>query len=34
MTLTELLPPPSAAPDPDAVFTAFAGWAKEQGLEL
>jgi superfamily II RNA helicase len=34
MTLTDLLPPSSPAPDPDAVFTAFAGWAKEQGLEL
>src|SRR5215468_12149744 len=37
MTLTDLLPassPASPAPDPDAVFTAFARWAKEQGLEL
>ncbi|HET9968785.1 MAG TPA: DEAD/DEAH box helicase, partial [Streptosporangiaceae bacterium] len=31
MTLTDLLP---AAPDPDAVFDAFAGWAKERGLAL
>ncbi|HWG60237.1 MAG TPA: DUF3516 domain-containing protein [Streptosporangiaceae bacterium] len=31
MTLYDLLP---AAPDPDAVYTAFAGWAKEQGLDL
>jgi len=45
MTLTELLPAPSpasghsapaatSAPDPDAVFTAFAGWAKGQGIDL
>ena len=35
MTLTELLPPPVAgAVDPDAVFNAFAGWAKSQGLDL
>ena len=26
MTLTDLLP---AEPDPDAVFTTFAGWAKQ-----
>jgi superfamily II RNA helicase len=31
MTLTELLP---AAPDPDAVFDAFAGWSKRRGLAL
>ena len=31
MTLTDLLP---ADPAPDAVFDAFAGWAKEQGLAL
>src|SRR6202022_3676212 len=31
MTLTDLLP---ATPDPDAVFDAFAGWAKLQGLSL
>src|SRR5258707_12680380 len=31
MTLTDMLP---ATPDPDAVFEAFAGWAKEQGLSL
>jgi superfamily II RNA helicase len=31
MTLTDLLPP---TPDPDAVFDAFAGWAKRQGLAL
>ncbi|HUY45526.1 MAG TPA: DUF3516 domain-containing protein [Streptosporangiaceae bacterium] len=31
MTLTDLLP---ADPDPDALFNAFAGWAKEQGLAL
>jgi superfamily II RNA helicase len=31
MTLTDLLP---AAPGPDAVFGAFAGWAKERGLAL
>jgi superfamily II RNA helicase len=38
MTLTDLLPPPAAssehAPDPDAVFSAFAGWAKEAGFDL
>ncbi|HTU03944.1 MAG TPA: DEAD/DEAH box helicase, partial [Trebonia sp.] len=35
MTLTDLLPPRTAgAPDPDAVFSAFAGWAKSQGLDL
>jgi superfamily II RNA helicase len=38
MTLTDLLPRPSGdtetPPDPDAVFNAFAGWAKQQGLEL
>jgi len=35
MTLTELLPPSEAGTvDPDAVFTAFAGWAKGQGLDL
>src|SRR6516162_9287613 len=35
MTLTELLPPPvDGAVDPDAVFNAFAGWAKGQGLDL
>jgi superfamily II RNA helicase len=34
-TLTELLPPPSEEPpDPDAIFTAFADWAKERGLSL
>jgi superfamily II RNA helicase len=31
VTLTDLLP---ADPAPDAVFDAFAGWAKEQGLAL
>ena len=31
MTLTDLLPADAA---PDAVFDAFAGWAKEQGLAL
>ncbi len=31
MTLTSLLP---ATPDPDSVFDAFAGWAKQQGLAL
>jgi superfamily II RNA helicase len=31
MTLTDLLPP---TPDPDAVFDAFAGWAKGQGFVL
>jgi superfamily II RNA helicase len=31
MTLTDLLPKPA---DPDSVFEAFAGWAKEQGLAL
>ena len=31
MTLTALLP---AAPDPDSVFDAFAGWAKQQGFAL
>jgi superfamily II RNA helicase len=38
MTLTDLLPRTTGAtptpPDPDAVFNAFAGWAKEQGLDL
>src|SRR6201996_1916393 len=35
MTLTELVPPQTAgAADPDAVFSAFAGWAKSQGLDL
>jgi superfamily II RNA helicase len=34
-TLTDLLPPPSNdPPDPDAIFTAFAGWAKDRGLSL
>src|SRR3984957_8548037 len=34
-TLTDLLPPPSDnPPDPDAIFSAFAGWAKERGLTL
>ena len=33
MTLTDLLPQ-DAAPDPDAVFNAFAGWARGQGLDL
>src|SRR5258706_10531849 len=31
MTLTDRLPPDD---DPDAVFEAFAGWAKDQGLTL
>jgi superfamily II RNA helicase len=31
MTLTDLLP---AHPEPDTVFDAFAGWAKEQGFAL
>ena len=31
MTLTELLP---ATPEPDALFDAFAGWAKQRGLAL
>jgi superfamily II RNA helicase len=31
MTLTDLIP---ATPDPDAVFDAFAGWAKRRGLAL
>src|ERR1700726_3374609 len=31
MTLTDLLP---ATPEPDALFDAFAGWAKDRGLEL
>ncbi len=31
MTLTDLLP---AAPEPDAVFDAFAGWSEERGLAL
>src|SRR5487761_233479 len=31
MTLTDVLP---ATPDPDAVFEAFADWAKRQGLNL
>ena len=41
MTLIDLLPPDAAqdpdaeaAPDPDAVFNAFAGWAADQGLDL
>jgi superfamily II RNA helicase len=46
MTLTDLLPAPrpsstpftasaaTQAPDPDAVFTAFAGWASGRGLDL
>ena len=35
MTLTELLPPRTdGAVDPDAVFNAFSGWAKSQGLDL
>jgi superfamily II RNA helicase len=33
MTLTDLLPDPAGA-DPDTIFDAFAGWAKEQGLSL
>jgi len=34
-TLTDLLPPPSDdPPDPDAIFTAFADWAKDRGLAL
>jgi superfamily II RNA helicase len=35
-TLTDLLPPPTdgAPPDPDSIFSAFAGWATEQGLTL
>ena len=38
-TLTDLLPPvlanqPDAPPDPDSIFSAFAGWAKERGLAL
>ncbi|MCW2642415.1 MAG: hypothetical protein JWP76_4721, partial [Dactylosporangium sp.] len=31
MTLTDLLPPTA---DPDSLFEAFAGWAKEQGFAL
>jgi superfamily II RNA helicase len=39
MTLTELLPTlsgdrPDAPPDPDAIFSAFADWAKDRGLSL
>jgi superfamily II RNA helicase len=35
MTLTDLLPPQTTgAVDPDAVFSAFARWAKNQGLDL
>jgi superfamily II RNA helicase len=46
MTLTDLLPAPkptstpftasatTTAPDPDAVFNAFSGWASGQGLDL
>src|SRR5947208_3954711 len=30
-TLTDLRPP---TPDPDSLFEAFSGWAKEQGLTL
>jgi len=34
-TLTDLLPPPSDnPPDPDAIFSAFADWAKDRGLSL
>ncbi len=33
MTLTDQLPPPGRR-DPDAVFAAFADWAKERGLAL
>src|SRR3984957_16664493 len=34
-TLTDLLPPPSDnPPDPDAILSAFAGWAMERGLSL
>jgi superfamily II RNA helicase len=34
-TLTDLLPPPSdTPPDPDAIFSAFADWAKDRGLPL
>src|ERR1700753_2012867 len=34
-TLTDLLPPASdSPPDPDAIFSAFAGWAKDSGLSL
>jgi len=34
-TLTDLLPPPAdTPPDPDAIFSAFAGWAKERGFTL
>jgi superfamily II RNA helicase len=38
-TLTELLPAiadaqPDQSPDPDAIFTAFAAWAKDRGLSL
>ena len=35
-TLTDLLPPPTddAAPDPDAIFSAFATWATGQGITL
>jgi superfamily II RNA helicase len=34
-TLTDLLPPLSDdPPDPDAIFTAFADWAKDRGLPL
>jgi superfamily II RNA helicase len=35
-TLTDLLPPPAddAPPDPDAIYSAFASWASDQGLSL
>src|SRR5580700_9963806 len=35
-TLTDLLPPPTndTAPDPDAIYNAFAGWATGQVLSL
>jgi len=34
-SLTDLLPPPSAdPPEPDAIFSAFSDWAKDQGLSL
>src|SRR5579863_6131091 len=34
-TLLDLLPPPAdTPPDPDAIFSAFADWAKERGFSL
>ena len=34
MTATATTSAATPGPDPDAVFNAFAGWAKDQGLDL